>query len=74
MSLWLVVWFTVSLVVTVALIAVLLAVIRSAKLVSRTAGRFADEAQPITDDISRGSDRAKRRIDAMKAPTGRGKR
>ncbi len=74
MSLWLVVWFTVSLVVTVALVAVLLAVIRSAKLVSRTAGRFADETQPLADDISRGSDRAKRHAATLKAPTSRGNR
>lgn len=69
MSLWLVVWFTVSLLAAVALAAFTLALVRSARLLARTAGHFAEEAQPLTDDISRGADQVGRRVSSLSTPT-----
>ena len=59
---WILVWFIIGICSTVALIGWLLFLGWHGVLLGRTFRRLADEVRPLTDDISRATDRQSRKI------------
>jgi len=58
-------WLVVGLITVAALIALAIGLVRHAMLLGRTARRFQEEVQPLTDEITAEMDRASSRTTGM---------